>query len=112
MDKNLSFLGLAMRAGAVVSGEFSVENAVREGKAFLVLISEDASANTKKKFTDKCSYYQVPLRVYGTKETLGRALGKAQRTSAAVTGEGFAKALIEGLDKGAEKKADGENQDL
>ena len=35
-NKTLSMLGLAKRAGKVVSGEFSVEKAVRSGKAYLV----------------------------------------------------------------------------
>ncbi len=47
-DKVLSLLGIAQKAGRVVSGEFSVEKAVKEGKACLVLVAKDASDNTKK----------------------------------------------------------------
>ena len=50
--KELSLLGLAAKAGKVVSGEFATENAVKSGKAFLVLTAEDASNNTRKKFND------------------------------------------------------------
>ena len=67
-DKVLSMIGLAARAGKVVSGEFSTEKAVKSGKAFLTIVAEDASANTRKNFTDMCAYYQVPIRIYGTKE--------------------------------------------
>ena len=42
-DKALAMLGMATKAGKVVSGEFSVEKAVKEGKAWLVLVAEDAS---------------------------------------------------------------------
>ena len=35
-DKALAMLGMATKAGKVVSGEFSVEKAVKEGKAWLV----------------------------------------------------------------------------
>ena len=50
-DKALAMLGMAAKAGKVVSGEFSVEKAVKEGKAWLVLVAEDASFNTKKSFS-------------------------------------------------------------
>ena len=52
-DKVMSLLGLAARAGKIVSGGFSAEDAVRKKKAFLVLIAEDTQTNTVKKFTDK-----------------------------------------------------------
>lgn len=82
-----------MRAGKLQSGEFSVIEAVRHKKAELVIISEDASDNTKKKFSDKCSYYNVPMIFFGNKEDLGHAIGKDVRTSLAVLDEGFAKTL-------------------
>ena len=58
MNNRLSLLGLAARAGKVVSGEFAVEKSVKSGKTFLVLVAEDASANTKKNFSDMCTYYK------------------------------------------------------
>ena len=53
-DKILSLLGLAAKGRNLVSGEFSTEKAVKEGKAALVIVSSDASDNTKKKFTNMC----------------------------------------------------------
>ncbi len=46
--KVLSLIGLAMKAGKVVSGEFSTEKAVKTGTAFLVVVAESASGNTKR----------------------------------------------------------------
>ena len=66
-------LGLAMKAGKVVSGEFMTEKAIRDGMASLVIVAEDASANTKKKFKDSCSFYHVPCAFFGDKDTLGKA---------------------------------------
>lgn len=97
-NKILSLLGLATRSRNVVSGEFATENAVRNGSAVLVLVADDASDNTKKLFSDKCSYYGVQRYVYGTKEELGKAMGKETRASLAVTDEGFAKAIIKQLE--------------
>jgi len=96
-DKILSMLGLAAKAGKIVSGEFSTEKAVKSGSAFLVIVSEEASENTKKMFHDKCSFYQVPIYQYASKEALGNAIGKQFRASLAVLDEGFAKSLEEKL---------------
>ena len=52
----MSYLGLATRAGKVQSGEFSTEKSVKSGKAALVLVAGDASDNTKKKFTNMCTF--------------------------------------------------------
>ena len=60
MNKVHSMIGLATKAGKVVSGEFAVEKAIKDGKAFLVIIAEDASDNTKKHFSDMCIYSKIP----------------------------------------------------
>ncbi len=92
-NKILSLMGIATKAGKTVSGEFSVERAVKDGKAVLVVVAEEASDNTKKMFTNMCKYYNVPLYIYGTKDELGKAMGKLMRASMAITDEGLGKAL-------------------
>lgn len=92
-DRVLSMLGIAAKAGKVVSGEFATENAVKAGKAFLVVTAADASENTAKKFCDMTDFYRVPLVVYGTKESLGGCIGKDYRSSLAVTDEKLAEAV-------------------
>jgi ribosomal protein L7Ae-like RNA K-turn-binding protein len=92
-DKVLSYLGLAMRGRNLVSGELQTEEAVKNGSAVIVIVAGDASENTKKLFRDKCSFYEVPVYEYGTKETLGRAIGKDLRSSLAVTDVGLAQAI-------------------
>ena len=49
-NKIFSLLGLATRSRNVVSGEFMTEKAVKSYSAELVIVGEDASDNTKKKF--------------------------------------------------------------
>lgn len=93
-DRVLSLLGIAAKAGKIVSGGFSAEDAVRKRKAFLVLIAEDAQGNTVKKFEDKCTFYKIPFRFYGSKETLGRAVGRDSRACVAVTDRGFAEGIL------------------
>ena len=93
MDRVLSMIGIAAKSGNVVSGEFSTEKAVKTGSAFLVIVSEEASENTKKHFTDMTSFYEVPIYFYGDKESLGRAIGKEFRASLAIVDENLAKAV-------------------
>ena len=97
-NKVLSLLGLAMRGRNLVSGEFQTLEAIKKGSAMLVIIATDASANTKKLFTDKCSYYEVPVLQYGTKEELGRAIGKDLRSSLGICDAGLADAIIKQLE--------------
>ena len=96
MNKILSMIGLATRAGKTVSGEFSVEKAVKTRKAFLVLVSEEASDNTKKLFLNKCKHYQISVNIYGSKQELGSATGNKERAVVAIMDEGFSN-RIEGL---------------
>ena len=46
-DRVLNLIGLAQKAGKVVSGEFMTEKAVKTGEAALVILAEDASENTQ-----------------------------------------------------------------
>lgn len=92
-DRILSMLGLAAKAGKIVSGEFSTEKAIKSGKAFLVIVSEEASENTKKMFRDKCAFYETAIVFFGDKESLGHSIGRRFRASLAVVDEGLAQAL-------------------
>lgn len=93
-NKILSLLGLATRSRNVVSGEFMTEKSVKSGTARLVIVAEDASDNTKKEFRDMCTFYKVPCYFYGTKEELGKSMGKEIRASLSITDDGFAGSII------------------
>ena len=98
-NKIYSLLGIAMRGRNLVSGEFQTLDAIKKGSAVLVIIAEDASDNTRKLFSDKSSYYAVPVIMYGTKESLGRAIGKEPRSSLGVCDAGLADAIIKQLEE-------------
>ena len=99
MNKGLSLLGLAFRSGNLVSGEFMAEKAIKEGTAKVVIVSEDASENTKKHFCDMCNYRKIPIFFYATKEELGKAIGREMRASLAVTDAGMAANIIGHLEE-------------
>lgn len=96
-NKVYSLLGIAMRGRNLVSGEFQTLEAIRKRSVRLVLLAEDASDNTAKLFADKCRYYEIPLLCYGTKELLGRAVGKDLRSSVGVCDAGLADAIVRQL---------------
>ena len=98
-NKVLSLVGLATKAGKTVSGEFSTEKSVKSGKSFLVIVADDASENTKKKFRNMCEFYDVPVYFLSDKETVGRAMGKEFRASLSIQDENFAKAILNELAK-------------
>ncbi|MBQ9490828.1 MAG: ribosomal L7Ae/L30e/S12e/Gadd45 family protein [Lachnospiraceae bacterium] len=97
-NKVMSLLGIAMKSKNLVSGEFQTLEAVRSKKACLVIISTDATDNTRKLFNDKCAFYEIPVVEYGLKEDLGRAIGKDLRSSLAVCDAGLAAAIKKQLE--------------
>ena len=97
-ERWFSFLGLAYRARKVVSGEEIVIQAIRQNKAKAVILSDDASDRTKKTISDKCQFYKVPLLFVPNRQTLGHAIGKAERVVVAITDKGFGDRLIAMLD--------------
>ena len=98
-NRVLSMIGLAQKAGKTASGEFSTEKAVKTGCAALVIVSTESSDNTKKKFRNMCTYYEVPLYILSDKEALGHAMGKEFRASLAVQDANFAQAIMKVLGK-------------
>lgn len=97
-NKIYSFIGLARKAGAIVTGEGLTEQAVKREKALLVLVTHDASINTRKKIETVLYDKNIPLLEFGHKEKLGHMLGKTFFSVIAVTDRGFAeriKQLIE-----------------
>lgn len=92
-DRLYGLLGLCQRAGKLKSGEFAVEKSVKGHKSHLVIVPEDASDNTKKKFKNMTTYRSIPYFEVGTKEKLGNQLGKSERSSISIEDEGFAEAM-------------------
>lgn len=92
-DKILSLLGLAKKAGKLKSGEYCVEEEVKKRKAKLVIVACDASDNTKKSYSDMCSYKNVPIIFYADKDSLGKCIGCEERAAVVLTDEGFANAV-------------------
>lgn len=91
-QKILNLLGIARRAGRLLSGEEMVIEAIRKQKPTLVIVASDASQNTLKRIKDKSTYYHVPCIELATRLQLSQAIGQ-QRSVIALTDVGFAKKI-------------------
>jgi ribosomal protein L7Ae-like RNA K-turn-binding protein len=81
----------------VERGVDAARRAVREGRARLVLIAEDASAAQLKKITGLLEHRSVPCRVAGGQTALGAAVGAAALSAVAVTKGDFAEPMLRHL---------------
>ena len=90
-DELRSALGFAMKAGKIRSGAFAAEKAVKSGAAFVAVLDENASDNTKKHWSDICRTAGIPL-VFA--EDVGRAIGRESHMAACVTDKGFAAMIM------------------
>ena len=102
----LELLGLAQRAGAVERGVDAARRAVREGRARLVLIAEDASAAQLKKIMGLLEHRTVPHRAAGARGDLGAAVGAPPLSAVAVTRQEFAEPMLRHLPPAGEGAGD------
>ena len=98
MEKILSMIGLAHKAGRVEIGEEPVGSAARAKKARIILVAGDAAASSVRRAmgfanTGSCLCLVIPA----SKEELGRALGRTSCAMAAITDMGFADAIAKKL---------------
>jgi ribosomal protein L7Ae-like RNA K-turn-binding protein len=96
-NKIYQIIGLCQKARKLVAGEFACKQSVMQQTALLVIVATDASDNTKKLFKDKCSYRNILCIEWGTKEQLGKFLGKEIRAVVSILDEGFANKISEML---------------
>lgn len=82
----LRLLGLAARARRVTVGVPLICAGLQKSKqSMLVLVAADASDNTQKRISDKCTYYGVQLiRLSADCERLALSVGKRDGAVAAV----------------------------
>lgn len=98
-SKLISVLGLAQKAGKMVSGDFAVQGAIKSGKAKLLIVANDASAATKKEYQYQAENRDIPIYYALTKEQLGGAIGKALRAAVAVNDNGFVKPIVRAIEE-------------
>ncbi|MBQ7492646.1 MAG: hypothetical protein IJT76_08720 [Clostridia bacterium] len=97
-DAILGFLGLIRRAGAMALGAEDAYDAARLGKARLLAVAKDASANTLHGMQNARGEREILLvPLDENKGRLGEALGVKECAAFAVLDTGFALSLCEKL---------------
>ena len=89
----LQLLGLARRAGGVVSGTDAARRCVRAGEAHLVLVAGDASSVQLDKVRNAMRNRPIPWGTLGDRATLGSAVGRGPVSAVAVTTPSLAERL-------------------
>ncbi|WP_018084384.1 L7Ae/L30e/S12e/Gadd45 family ribosomal protein [Desulfurispora thermophila] len=96
MNKNmLGLLGLARRAGHLVSGDSCVRQALGKKQVRLLVVAADAAPRTKKIYRQLAQQMQIPLLELAAREELGALLGMTPRAVIAVKCEKLAGRLLE-----------------
>ena len=88
-------LGLARRAGRVISGKEAVHKAIRQHQARLVILAEDAAERTVRQVQQAAENSHVPVAVFGDKQQIGHWTGTMNRAVIAVVDTHFALRLQE-----------------
>ncbi len=99
LEKIKSLIGFATRSGNISSGQEQVINSIRNGKAYLVIISKDISEGSRKKLRDKCKYYEVDFIELMERDELSKCIGKTNKTCVSINDEGFKNSILKEYEK-------------
>ena len=98
MERILSMIGLAKKAGLVEIGEEPVGSAARAKHARVILVAGDAAASSvRRAYSFAQSGSCLCLTIDATKDQLGSALGRTSVAMVAVTDIGFAESIVKKL---------------
>lgn len=86
-------IGMAYKAKKVISGEEILRKSIKENKVKLIIIAEDAADNTKKRFINSATHYNLPYYIYLTMDDFGKCLGWKSRAVIGITDTNFSDVL-------------------
>lgn len=89
-----SAIGMANRAGKLVTGTDACLRAVRAGAVKLIILSVEASDNTRKKIINACSFKNINCMEYGKGGMLGKMTGKDHRIVIGVKDKNLSKLIL------------------
>lgn len=94
MNKFFNFLGLAKRSGNLIEGYSKCDEQRNKINFYLIILSNDASDSTKRKFRNHCIEKDIPLIEDFSKEELGNPIGRAEIKILAVKDKNMAEKLL------------------
>jgi ribosomal protein L7Ae-like RNA K-turn-binding protein len=102
-------LGLARRAGSLVVGSRETRAGLHRGQVRLMLLAADGSPRDRERLQRLAEEAGTPVRVAGTREELGRAIGRDPVAVVGVTDRNLAAGMLDRLDGTASPRGRGEN---
>lgn len=99
LNKLYSMLGIGKKAGLLALGETGCIQSIKREKSKLVIVSSDASENTKDRILSLCDKHGIKYYVIGEKQELGYALGKSLSSIISITDIKFSEAIIDIIEK-------------
>ena len=97
INKALSYIGLAKKAGRVSTGAFLTERLVKSGRAELVIVACDASLRTKKDMNNLCRSGNVELIEHFQKDELGELFSKEGISAIGISDNNFKGAILRAI---------------
>lgn len=94
IDKFYNMIGIGKRASIIRGGDYVCTESIQKNASSLIIIAEDAGQNTKKKFIQKCEFYEIKYIIIGEKSNLGNAVGTDETAALTVNDKKFAAQLI------------------
>ena len=99
MDKAMNYLSLARKGGLAELGEEPAGAAARAGKAYLILVAQDASDHTWRRARSfAAGTEQQVLRLRQSKDELGQSIGRESLAIAAITDAALALAMVKAME--------------
>jgi ribosomal protein L7Ae-like RNA K-turn-binding protein len=98
-EKIHSYLGFAKRSRSIFSGYNSCMDGVLRKKVYLLILTKDLTENTTKNLIKLATTYKVPVRVYGTKESVSLMAGENGRGIFGITNKNLAAAIMGEIDR-------------
>ncbi len=105
-QKLYGMIGLATKAGKVVSGTDACMEAIEGKKVKLVILAKDAADRTKNQFKDICQQFNVPIYEICNIEDLSKSIGKANKAVVGIKEKGFIQAIKKIIDGGEVSEQD------
>lgn len=97
--KALNLIGMGKKAGYVAVGETASVISINKKKAKLIILANDASENTFKKFQNLSKSKEIKIFIVFSKSELGSILGKEYVSTITINDENFSKAILNKLVK-------------
>ena len=100
VNKVLGLVGLATKAGKVISGTDVCIEAINKRKVWIIIIATDAAERTKENFKFLCKDTNVKLIEFGLIDEVSKAIGKENRAVVGIRDKKFAEQVIKLIDGG------------